>query len=102
MNATGRILLAPLTPAFASAGPNDDAVAAATIPLGASHAMNIRSGRLSVDPRVPNAVASGRITRIITAITPRLPAISGRTDAGVTDAEISTNSTPIMSWTTLP
>jgi hypothetical protein len=102
MKATGRILFAPLTPALAGAGPNAEAVAAATIPRGASQAMNIRSRRSSSDPHVPRAITSGRMINIITAIRPSPAGSSGPTDDGVTEAEINTNRIPISSSTTVP
>jgi len=102
MNAIGRMSLAPLTPALASVGPNEDAVAAATIPRGSSQPMNARSRRFSVEPRVAQATTRGRTTRTMMAISASPSGSSEVTVDGVTEAEISTNRIPISSFTTAP
>src|SRR5215212_135240 len=66
MKAIGRMSSAPATPFCASCRRNADAVAAATIPRGASQAKKARSAGRRLDRHVHKATTSGRRTSTIT------------------------------------
>jgi hypothetical protein len=77
-------------------------VAAAAIPRGAIQPMNARSPFPRSVRSVDANAASGRATATSTATSPSVGSTRWRRDCGVTVAEMETNKTPMISWTSVP
>jgi hypothetical protein len=98
---TGKILDAAATPLCGGVAEKVDAVAAATIPRGAIQPVKPRSPAGRPVPTVLTRATSGLATRINTAAKANTSSTRPRSEAGVTVAEMDTNSTPMISWTSV-